>query len=367
MSHWFYIEFKKQVFFSVHWMTCFARRAFSVKLQRGHQFSRHDQLWPSRVFTSELWWIQPITTVNVIQNQERELNSFNFNFFNFLILSFAFNLFYWLDKTCLKQAIRYVPSARHFTDLESCLDWGTPTFSACQCTGCQWWRCSALCGSADTSWNEQTANEVKGGDVHTHVLRWHFSEQPYSKWGQGWRRAYTCATSTLLGTTIQQMRSRVETRIHMCYVDTSRNNHTANEAKGGDVHTHVLRRHFSEVYSKWGTSRKGEDIHTHVLSWQFLEQQEQMRSRLDTCVHMYYADTSWSNHTANEVKAGHMHTHVVCTMLTLFGTTIQQTEVKAGYTCAYACATLTLPGATQANEVTDEHEHTHVLSWHLLE
>ena len=55
MSHWFYIKFKKQVFFSVHWMTCFARRAFSVKLQRGHQFSRHNQLWPSRVFTSELW------------------------------------------------------------------------------------------------------------------------------------------------------------------------------------------------------------------------------------------------------------------------------------------------------------------------
>ena len=52
---------------------------------------------------------------------------------------------------------------------------------------------------------------------------------------------------TLPGTSRQQMRSRVETCIHMCYIDTSRNNHTANEAKGGDVHTHVLRRHFSEM------------------------------------------------------------------------------------------------------------------------
>ena len=45
---------------------------------------------------------------------------------------------------------------------------------------------------------------------------------------------------TLPGTTRQQMRSRVETCIHMCYGDTSRNNHTANEAKGQDIHTHVL-------------------------------------------------------------------------------------------------------------------------------
>ena len=305
MSQWFHIKFLKTSFLlsAQNDLLC----VVSVLRETSKRPSVFTP-WPSVALkgfynTSELWWFQPITTVNEIQNQQRD---FIFYFFKLLNSKLRF----W---PLLLAGQNLFEEGHNICAFSKTLHWP--------------WVLSGLRNSHFLCMSMYRMSMV----ALFSPLRfsWHFLEQPHSKWGQGWRYVHTCTKLTLPGTT------------------------RANEVKAGHMHTHVLSWHFLEQpYSKWGHGWthaytctkltllwKAEHVHTHALRWHFLEQQEQMRSQLDTCILI-------------------LRWHFLKQPYSKWG---------QGWRCAYTCATLALPGATQANEVTDGHVHTHVLSWHFLE